>query len=104
MEDAIRYTPEGGSVIVSTGKQEMEGQIWATISVSDTGDEIPAEDQSYAFERFFREWEPQSQRVSETGLRLMIVKGIVELHHGRVTVENKRDVGPTFSIWLPLAD
>lgn len=102
--DAIRYAPEGGSVAVSTGRREVEGQVWITISVSDTGDEIPAEDQPYVFERFFREWEPQSRRVSETGLRLMIVKGIVELHRGRVTVENETDVGPTFTIWLPFTD
>ncbi|MCP4539699.1 MAG: response regulator [Chloroflexi bacterium] len=102
--DSIRYTSKGGLVTVSTSRQEMQEQIWATISVSDTGDEMPTEDQSYVFERLFREWEPQSQRVSETGLRLMILKGVVELHRGRVTVENKTGVGPTFVIWLPLAN
>jgi signal transduction histidine kinase len=104
VEDAIRYTPEGEQVTVSTDKREVEGQVWATISVLDTGEEMPTEDQSYVFERFFREWEPQSERVSETGLRLMIVKGIVELHSGRVAVENQKGIGPIFSIYLPLAD
>lgn len=104
VEDAIRYTPEGGQVTVSTDKRKAEGQVWATISVLDTGEEMPTEDQSYVFERFFREWEPRSKRVSETGLRLMIVKGIVELHSGRVTVENQKGVGPMFSIYLPCAD
>jgi signal transduction histidine kinase len=119
VKDAIRYTPEGGQVMVSTGKREAEGRVWATVSVSDTGEGMSAEDQPYVFERFFREGEPQSQRVTETGLRLMIVKGIVELHEGQVTVESPSEfvpskaeglkageggAGSTFTVWLPLVD
>jgi PAS domain S-box-containing protein len=102
--DAIRYTPEGGQVVVSTGRREAEGCVWAVVAVSDTGEVIPAEDLPHVFERFFREEELRSVRVSETGLRLMIVKGIVELHSGRVTVESGEGMGSTFTIWLPMAD
>jgi signal transduction histidine kinase len=100
--DAIRYTPEGGQVVVSTGRREAEGCVWAVVAVSDTGEVIPAEDLPHVFERFFREEELRSVRVSETGLRLMIVKGIVELYGGRVTVESGEGVGSTFTIWLPM--
>jgi two-component system phosphate regulon sensor histidine kinase PhoR len=104
MGDAIRYTPEGGRVVISTGTEEAEEPVWATVTVSDTGKGILVEDLPYVFERFFREEEPHSVRASETGLRLMIVKGIVELHGGHVTVESGRGMGSTFTIWLPLAD
>ena len=87
-------------------KEEVEGQVWATIAVSDMGDMIPAEDLPYIFERFLREEEPHSARISETGVRLIIVKGVVDLHGGRVTVQSpvEENVGSTFTIWLPLAD
>jgi two-component system phosphate regulon sensor histidine kinase PhoR len=59
----------------------------------------------HIFERLLREGdeEPDSQRIRETGLRLMVVKEIVELHGGHVTVKSKKRVGTTFTVWLPLA-
>jgi len=104
--DAIRYTPEGRKVIVSTKMEEAEEgkeRAWAKVSVSDTGEGIPAEDLPHIFERFFRKEEPRSRRVFETGLRLMTVKGIVELHGGQVTVETREGMGTTFTVRLPLA-
>jgi signal transduction histidine kinase len=104
VQDAIRHTPEGGRVTVSTGAQETEERVWATVAVSDTGDIILPEDLPYIFERFYRKEEPLSQRVSEIGLRPMIAKEIVELHGGRVIVESEQDVSTTFTVWLPLVD
>jgi signal transduction histidine kinase len=119
VEDAIRYAPAGARVSVSTHQAEAEGRIWATVAVSDTGEPIPEEDRPHVFERLSREEEPRSERVAGTGLRLMIVKGIVDLHEGRVTVESgstesragpsaslrasEEGTGNTFTIWLPLA-
>jgi PAS domain S-box-containing protein len=100
--DAIHYTSAEGQVTITIGRQEMEGRAWATAAVSNTGKGVPTEDLPYIFERFFREGEPLSARVSETGLRLMIVKGIVDLHNGRVTVESETGIGTTFTVWLPL--
>jgi signal transduction histidine kinase len=126
--DALRYTPAGGSVTVDTGTETAEGCTWGTISVTDSGERIPAEDQPYVFDRFSREQEPLSARVSETGLRLMILKGIVELHQGRVTMQSpsttlrtgpstvdvppvpesdeasEQGVGSTFTVWLPISN
>jgi signal transduction histidine kinase len=109
--DALRYTPPGGSVRVDTGVEEAKGRTWGTVSVTDSGERIPAEDQPCVFDRFSREQEPLSARVSETGLRLMILKGIVELHQGRVAMQSpsqiggtdEQGVGSTFTIWLPVA-
>ncbi len=110
--DAVRYTPEGGQVVVSTGIQEADGQLWATVAVSDTGEMIPEEDKAHIFERFFRDEEPRNRRVSETGLRLMLAGEIVTLLKGRLTVESPspvlsvdgQDVGSTFTVWLALAE
>jgi signal transduction histidine kinase len=101
--NAIRYTPEGGRVIVSTNREEVNGRAWATVAVADTGIGIPEEELSHIFERFFRGEKPRKMQVSGTGLGLTIVKEIVELHGGRVTVESQVDEGSTFTIWLPLA-
>jgi len=118
--NAIRYTPEGGTVVVSTGTEEAEGRTWATVMVADTGIGIPEHELPHLFERFFRGEESQAMQVPGTGLGLAIVKEIVELHGGRVTVESpsilrrgsgqatlrasEEGVGSTFTIWLPLAD
>ena len=103
VENAIRYTPAGGRVVVSTGKKEAESQVWATAVVTDTGMGIPEEELPHIFDRFFRGVEPRSMQISGTGLGLAIVKEIVELHGGRVTVESQVGVGTTFTVWLPLA-
>ncbi len=104
VENAIRYTPEGGQVVVSTGQEETEGRVWATATVADTGMGIPEEELPRIFERFFRGEEVRLMQISGTGLGLAIAKEIVELHGGRVTVESQVDVGTTFTIWLPLAE
>ena len=102
--NAIRYTPEGGKVVVSTGKEEVEGRIWATVTVEDTGMGIPEEELPHVFERFFRGKKPRRMQMSGTGLGLAIVKGIVGLHGGWVTVKSQVNVGTTFTVWLPLTE
>jgi len=103
VENGIYYTPEGGKVLVSTGQEEAEGRVWATVTVADTGMGIPEEELPRTFERFFRGEKPWLMQISGTGLGLAIVEEIVELHGGRVTVESQVDVGTTFTVWLPLA-
>jgi two-component system sensor histidine kinase SenX3 len=100
--DAIRYTPEDERVLIATERYiDHNGLAWVRVAVSDAGEEIPPGDLPYAFERFLREEEPRSTRVSETSLRLMIVKGIIELHAGRITVDSEPGKGTTFIVWLP---
>jgi len=103
VENAICYTPEGGSVTLSTGTEEAQGRVWATVTVEDTGTGIPEDELPYLFNRFFRGVRPRSMQSSGTGLGLAIVKEIVELHGGRVTVESQVDVGSAFTVWLPLS-
>ncbi len=104
MVNAIQYTPEGGRVVVSTGKKEAEGCAWATATVADTGMGIPEEELPHIFERFFRGEKPRRMQAPGTGLGLAIVKEIMELHDGQVTVESRVEEGTIFTIWLPLVD
>ena len=88
VENAIHYTPEGGTVVVFPRRAEAEGRAWATVTVADTGMGIPEDELPHVFERFFRGEGPQAMQLSGTGLGLAIVQEIVELHGGQVTVES----------------
>ena len=102
--NAIRFTPAGGKVVLSTGTEKTEGRTWATVTVADTGMGIPENELPRVFDRFFRGEKPRAMQLTGTGMGLAIVKEIVELHGGRVTVESQVDVGSTFTVWLPLGD
>jgi PAS domain S-box-containing protein len=104
LKNAIQYTPEGGEVVISTGRRRAEGRTWATMMVADSGIGIPEDELPHIFERFFRGEGPQSRQISGSGLGLAIVKENVELHGGRITVESDVGSGSAFTIWLPLSD
>ncbi|MGC9398670.1 MAG: GAF domain-containing protein [Anaerolineae bacterium] len=103
LRNALQYTAAGGEVTVTTAKDRREERTWATLTITDTGIGIPAEELPHIFERFFRGRVPQELQISGTGLGLAIVKHIVDLHGGLVTVESDVDKGSTFTVWMPLA-
>lgn len=98
LENAVRYTPEGGTVTVST--REFIGEV--RLAVRDTGIGIMAEDLPYIFDRFYRAPHATVMSAAGTGLGLAIVKQIVERHGGRVDVESEYGRGSTFEVWLPV--
>ncbi len=104
INNAIRYTSEGGEITVSTESREVEGRNWVTVTVEDTGMGIPEDELHHIFERFFRGEKPRTMQISGTGLGLAIVKEIVELHGGRVAVESEVNEGSRFTVWLPSAE
>jgi two-component system, OmpR family, phosphate regulon sensor histidine kinase PhoR len=97
LDNAIRYTPLGGSIRV---KAVVEGSD-VVLSVADTGIGIPKADQDRIFERFYRADAARSRESGGTGLGLSIVKHIVEAHSGRIRVESEVGRGSTFFIHLP---
>ena len=98
ISNAIRYTPDGGSITVSAGVE----RDYARISVQDTGFGIAGEDREKIFERFFRVKNDQTRFITGTGLGLAIVKSIVEAHNGTIRVESEVGRGSTFHVHLPV--
>jgi two-component system phosphate regulon sensor histidine kinase PhoR len=97
LDNAIKYTPEGGSITVS---ERVSGDE-RCIAVKDTGIGIPREDLNRIFERFYRVDKNRSREMGGTGLGLSIVKHIIQGHGGRVWVESELEEGSSFSFCLP---
>jgi two-component system phosphate regulon sensor histidine kinase PhoR len=97
LDNAIKYTPEGGDVTVVVRGNGDE----VAIDVADTGPGIPSEHLSRIFERFYRVDKSRSRDLGGTGLGLSIVKHLAEGIGGRVSVESTPGRGSTFTITLP---
>ena len=98
IDNAIKYTENGGTVSV---KLEKENNT-AKFTVEDSGIGINPQDQQRIFERFYRVDKARSRELGGTGLGLSIVKNIAEEHDGNVTVASNPGMGSTFTITLPL--
>jgi signal transduction histidine kinase len=104
IDNAVRYTPESGTITIATSHREEQDRLWATVEVTDTGVGIPPEEQSQVFDRFFRGQQADKEQISGTGLGLSIAQAVTELHGGRVTVRSELGKGSTFTVWLPAAE
>jgi PAS domain S-box-containing protein len=120
VENGLRFTGEGGEVTIVTGVEEKDGRLWATVTILDTGMGIPEEELPYIFDRFFRGEGPRTMQLTGTGLGLSLVREIVALHGGEVTVTSpsaklragpgvtpgadEKHAGSIFTVWLPLAN
>jgi len=100
IDNAIKYTPEGGSVDISVVQRDG----MAEIKVRDTGIGIPVAEQSKIFDRFYRVDKARSREVGGSGLGLAIAKMITELHKGTIAVSSEPPQGSTFLISLPITD
>ncbi|MFE6305541.1 ATP-binding protein [Nocardiopsis sp. NPDC057823] len=97
--NALRHTPEGGTVTVQAHRAGSE----AVLRVSDTGVGIAREDLPHVFDRFWRADKSRNRRTGGSGLGLAIVRGLVELHGGTVAVSSTVGEGTAFTLRLPLA-
>ena len=98
LDNAIKYTPEGGTVTVSLRCEDHQ----AIAVFRDTGIGIPPEEQDKIWARLYRGDKSRSQR--GLGLGLSLVKAVVEAHGGTVTVSSQPERGSEFTVRLPIAD
>ena len=104
VDNAVKYTPPGGSVTLLAGESETAtGSNGVEISVSDTGPGIPEKDLPRLTERFYRVDRARSRDLGGTGLGLAIVKHIVQAHKGDLRIESVLNRGTTVRIRLPVA-
>jgi len=98
LDNAIKYTPQGGAVDLKVGTREGK----AVLEVADNGMGIPKESLPRVFERFYRVDEARSRELGGAGLGLSIVKSICTAHHGHVEATSTPGQGSVFRVELPL--
>jgi len=98
IDNAIKYTPEGGSIDVRVESLSRE----ARVSVSDTGIGIPPEHLARVFDRFYRVDKGRSRDQGGTGLGLTIARSIVVAHGGKMELKSTLGQGTTCTLVLPL--
>lgn len=122
LSNALKFTPEGGSILVSVGHAEpalpagrfisasssadkIPKQVWndnmIVIKVNDTGIGIPDDELLKLFNRFYQVDSSQTREYEGSGLGLALTKELVELHQGKISVKSKVGVGSEFFIELP---
>lgn len=97
VSNAVQYTPPGGTVEVTTRRENGE----LLVEVRDTGVGIDESDLPHIFERFYRADKARSSEAG-TGLGLAIARKIIDIHRGRISVETRPGEGTTFTIALPI--
>ncbi len=101
LSNAFKFTPAHGAVSLTTTISTDHKSVF--ITVTDTGPGIPKEDQQYLFSPFFQSSSNRETDIPGTGLGLALVKELVELHKGSITMESIEKVGTTFLVTLPIA-
>jgi signal transduction histidine kinase len=107
VQNAIKFTPDGGTITIRTGKESP----YCTISVIDTGVGIPPEEQGRIFEKFYEVQNSDLHSSSKTGfmgggigLGLALARSIAEAHGGGIRVESHVGKGSEFRVYLPLVE
>lgn len=103
ISNALKFTPEGGNIMVEAKTSEKDGMIWLSVSVQDNGCGISQEEQSLIFSRFY-----QSKHVDNnskwkgTGIGLHLANQLAQLHHGSISVKSVLKEGSTFLLEIPV--
>jgi heavy metal sensor kinase len=98
IDNAVKFTPEGGSIRIRVEKN----RDFVQVKVKDTGIGIPKEEQENIFKRFYRVDKSRSKETGGVGLGLSIAEWIVHAHHGKIKVESEFNKGSAFTVYLPL--
>lgn len=97
ISNAMKFTPENGSVKVHLSQENINGELFAKLSIADTGIGISEQHKHQVFDRFYR----IDKNVSGSGIGLALTKVLVEQHNGTIDVESAEGKGSTFYISIP---
>jgi signal transduction histidine kinase len=97
VDNAKKFTPPGGRVAIGMDADDTQ----ATFTVSDTGPGIPADERERIFKPYYQRSQGPTPRGDGVGLGLVIVKAMVDLHHGTITIHSDPGKGCLFSVVLP---
>ena len=100
IDNAIKFTPAGGSIVIAARSAPEPGMV--EIEVRDTGPGIPAGEQERLFSMFYQVETDSTRTAGGLGLGLVISKGIIEGHGGRIWVESEPGKGSAFKFTLPV--
>ncbi|MGF7184126.1 signal transduction histidine kinase [Desulfitispora alkaliphila] len=98
INNALKYTPTGGSVVISLQKKHH----MALFQIEDTGSGISSEDLPHIFERFYRGDKSRNRNTGGTGIGLSVVNALVEAHKGKIQIESDLGKGTKARVHLPL--
>jgi signal transduction histidine kinase len=101
LANAIKYSPQGGAIVVEITRQPGDDNLWAVVAVSDQGIGIPTDDLPHIFDRFRRAGNI-APHIQGAGIGLSSARQIVEQHNGTIDVASQEGVGSTFTVRLPL--
>jgi two-component system sensor histidine kinase BaeS len=99
LDNALRYTPEEGHVVISTKQNGDQVEI----NIQDSGEGVNPEDAAHLFDRFYRADESRDRDAGGSGLGLAIAKSIVEMHKGKIWAESEKGKGLKVIIQLPVS-
>lgn len=100
LSNAFKFTSKGDNVTVSVTTDESQNRL--VLKVSDTGIGIEPEKLNKIFDRFFQVDDTQNRKFEGTGIGLALVKELIEVLKGSISVKSQKDVGTTFTIELPI--
>jgi len=100
LENAVAHTAKEGSITVAAQQRDN----WVEVSVTDTGEGIPAEDLPNIFERFYRVDKSRARATGGSGLGLTIAKRLVEAHGGQIEVQSEPGKGSRFAFTVPVSE
>lgn len=102
LSNAIKFTPENGDIYLQIEKQQRGKHPQLEITVKDTGEGIPLDQQTKIFERFQQVDDSTTRRFGGTGIGLALTKELVHLLNGTITVQSDLGKGATFIVTLPI--
>jgi signal transduction histidine kinase/DNA-binding response OmpR family regulator/Tfp pilus assembly protein PilF len=101
ISNAVKFTPPGGKISIDIFLSQDKYEF-LEIRISNTGEGIPADKLAYIFDRFYQVEDNLTRKFEGSGIGLSLVKELVELHRGEITVESRENETTTFIVKLPL--